>query len=421
MRLVRAYGAFALLLLPIDLPERMAELRAVPVVAPVAAPAPTHMTFRGQVSRNTTLARLLDDVVTPPVVHELVETARPAYDLKRLSTGRPYGVVMRPDGQLEAFSYGIDDLRTLQVRRVLGALTAEVVERQYDTRVETPTGVVRSSLFNAIEDAGEQDQLALDLAEIFAWDVDFNTEVQKGDSFKVSVEKLSLDGRFVRYGRILAAEFKNGSRTLQAVRFEATRGPGYYAPDGKPLRKAFLRSPLKFTRISSGYTTARFHPILQRTTAHFGIDYAAPAGTPVNASADGVVTLAGFSEGLGNTVKLRHANGFETQYGHLSKILARPGQRVTQGTPIGLVGSTGLSTGPHLHYIMFRNGGYANPMRVQLPPAEPIPDDEREAFESVRAAAMRVLTQEPAALGLAAPGNAGLAAASTTPSAVRRQ
>lgn len=398
MRLLRASGALALLLLPIDLPERMAQ-------AFQAAPSPNRA-LRGQVAKKATLGGILDDVLSPPRIHELVETARPVYDLRRLDAGRPYRVSIRPDGQLEGFSYGIDDLKTLRVLRRQGRLEAEIVERRYDVNIEHVTGTVRSSLFGAIEDAGEQDQLALDLADIFAWDVDFNTEVQPGDSFTVGVEKLRLDGRFVRYGRILAAEFRNGPRTLQALRYEAQSGPGYYAPNGTPLRKAFLRSPLKFTRISSGFTGARFHPILGRTTAHYGIDYAAPLGTPVNASADGVVTLAGFDQGLGNTVKLRHPNGFETQYGHLSKLLARQGQRVTQGTPIGLVGSTGLSTGPHLHYIMFRNGAYANPLRVQLPPAEPIPDEARADFERVRTVAMRLLNAGPGAFRAASSASA---------------
>jgi murein DD-endopeptidase MepM/ murein hydrolase activator NlpD len=396
--LLRASGALALLLLPIDLPERMAQ-------AFQAAPSPNRA-LRGQVAKKATLGGILDDVLSPPRIHELVETARPVYDLRRLDAGRPYRVSIRPDGQLEGFSYGIDDLKTLRVLRRQGRLEAEIVERRYDVNIEHVTGTVRSSLFGAIEDAGEQDQLALDLADIFAWDVDFNTEVQPGDSFTVGVEKLRLDGRFVRYGRILAAEFRNGPRTLQALRYEAQSGPGYYAPNGTPLRKAFLRSPLKFTRISSGFTGARFHPILGRTTAHYGIDYAAPLGTPVNASADGVVTLAGFDQGLGNTVKLRHPNGFETQYGHLSKLLARQGQRVTQGTPIGLVGSTGLSTGPHLHYIMFRNGAYANPLRVQLPPAEPIPDEARADFERVRTVAMRLLNAGPGAFRAASSASA---------------
>jgi murein DD-endopeptidase MepM/ murein hydrolase activator NlpD len=395
MRLLRASGAFALLLLPIDLPERMAQ-------AFQRSPERPNRTVRGQVSKNATLGGILDNVISRPRIHDLVETARPVYDLKRLTAGRPYGVSVRADGQLDGFSYGIDDLKTLRVLRKDGQLQAEIVERHYDVKIETASGTVRTSLFGAIEDAGEQDQLALDLADIFAWDVDFNTEVQRGDSFRVSVEKLTLDGKFVRYGRILAAEFQNGARKLQALRYEARNGPGYYAPSGAPLRKAFLRSPLKFTRISSGFTGARYHPILGRTTAHYGIDYAAPHGTPVNASADGVVTLAGNSGGLGNTVKLRHPNGFETQYGHLSKLLVRPGQRVMQGAAIGLVGSTGLSTGPHLHYIMFRNGAYANPLKVQLPPAEPIPEEEREDFERVRMVAMRLLSTSPAPMAAAA-------------------
>src|SRR5262249_48850390 len=160
--------------------------------------------------------------------------------------------------------------------------------REYDVKVESVSGSIRSSLFAAIDAMGEQDQLALDLADIFAWDVDFNTEVQRGDSFRVSVEKLSLDGRVLRYGRILAAEFVRGTRTLQAVRFESNGEPGSYAPDGSPLRKQFLRSPLRFSRVSSGYSAARFHPILNVYTAHPGIDFAAPEGTPVNASADGI-------------------------------------------------------------------------------------------------------------------------------------
>lgn len=411
MRVFPASGALVLLLLPIDFPERMSEVQA--------APAPPQKTIRGLVSRNATLGGLLDDVLTPARIHDLVTAARPVYDLARLLTGRPYGVAVREDGLLTGFSYGIDELHTLRVRRIGEQLQADIVARRYDVRAASVAGVIRSSLFGAIEDAREQDQLALDLADIFAWDVDFNTELQRGDSFRVSVEKLWLDGRFVKYGRILAAELKNGSRTLQAVRFEGARGAGYYAPDGASLRKAFLRSPLRFTRISSGYTGARFHPILQKTTSHLGIDYAAPLGTPVSASADGVVALAGFGDGMGNTVRLRHANGFVTQYGHLSRILVRIGQRVAQGTPIGLVGATGLATGPHLHYAMFRNGGYANPLRVQLPPAEPIPDEEREAFLTARSAALRLLAQAAPRLALAE----GLRSAPATggPSAVRRQ
>lgn len=373
--------------MPTHLPEHTGEVQAA-----TAAPEPLTI-LRGTVERNATLGGLLSRVVSPSRVHDLVEAARPVYNLARISSGRPFGLAVGPDGLVSFFSYGIDELRTLRVRRIGDELRADILTRQYAVHVAGASGIVRSSLFGAIMDAGEEDQLALDIADIFAWDVDFNTEVQKGDSFRVSVEKLSLDGRFVKYGRILAAEFVRGERRLQAVRFEGARGLGYYAPDGTPLRKAFLRSPLRFTRISSGYSLARLHPILQRRTAHLGIDYAAPYGTPVNASSDGVVSQAGVYSGFGNCVKLRHANGFETLYGHLSRILVRPGQRVVQGSPVGLVGSTGLATGPHLHYAMFRNGSYTNPFTVQLPPAEPIPDEERAGFDAVRDAALRLLAQ----------------------------
>jgi murein DD-endopeptidase MepM/ murein hydrolase activator NlpD len=224
----------------------------------------------------------------------------------------------------------------------------------------------------------------LDLADIFAWDLDFHTEIQKGDSFGVAVEKMYLDGRFIRYGRILAAEFVRGPRHLHAVWFDEGGAPGYYASDGTSLRKAFLRSPLKYTRISSGFSFARLHPILGTVTPHLGIDYAAPAGTPVVASADGIVTLAGWYGGFGQAVRLRHPTGYETLYGHLSRIGVRPGQRVSQGTVVGSVGSTGLATGPHLDYRISRNGVFLNPLTVKLPPAEPIPPTEEHAFEIVR-------------------------------------
>jgi murein DD-endopeptidase MepM/ murein hydrolase activator NlpD len=257
--------------------------------------------------------------------------------------------------------------------------------------------VIDSSLFEAVTASGERDQLALDLADIFAWDIDFNTEIQRGDSFRVAVEKLYLDDSFSRYGTILSAEFMRGERVLRALRFQGENGPGYYAPDGTPLRKAFLRSPLRFSRISSRFSRARMHPILKTVRPHLGVDYAAPTGTPVNAAADGVVTLAGWHGGYGRAVRIRHANGFETLYGHLSRIAVRQGQRVAQGTPIGAVGSTGLASGPHLDYRMTRNGEFVNPLTLQSPPAEPITPAERPAFEQERARLIPLLDEaEPA-------------------------
>ena len=389
-----ALGAFALLLLPpavlpnrVDtLPFPAPDFAAPPALVSTvnaAVPEPLRV-LKGKIGRNTTLAAILDDVMSPSGVHALVEASRPVYDLARISVGHPFGVSFGPDGLLAAFTYGIDELRTLHVRRRGERYEAEVVTRDYEVRPAVAQGVITSSLFGAVSAAGEEDQLALDLAEIFAWDVDFNTELQKGDTFRVAVDKMYLDGRFVRYGRIHSAELVRGPRVVRAMWFDSRNGAGYYSPEGNPLRKAFLRSPLKFSRISSGFTHARFHPILKTMRPHLGVDYAAPVGTPVRASGNGVVTLAGWSGGYGKTVKIRHPNGYETLYGHLSRIGVKKGDRVEQTQVIGAVGTTGRSTGPHLDYRMIKNGEYVNPLKLKSPPAEPILPAERAAFDATR-------------------------------------
>jgi murein DD-endopeptidase MepM/ murein hydrolase activator NlpD len=383
-----AFGAVALLLLPTQLPKGMEQrveegARTVQKVAEAAVPEELKV-LSGTVSRNSTLGAMLRDTLSPEGVHRIVEAARPVYDLARISVGHPFGVTFGPDGLLAAFTYGIDELRVLKVTRKGEDFQAEVVTREHETRPVTVDGNITSSLFAAVAAAGEEDQLAIDLAEIFAWDVDFNTELQKGDSFRVAVEKTFVGDTFARYGRILSAQLIRGDRVIRAIYFESPTARGYYTPDGTPLRKAFLRSPLKFTRISSGFTKARFHPILHRMRAHLGVDFAAPTGTPVRASGDGVVTQAGWSGGFGKVLKIRHPNGYQTLYGHLSRMDVKPGKRVQQGDIIGAVGSTGLSTGPHLDYRMAKDGVFVNPLAIKFPTAEPIPRAERAAFEGVR-------------------------------------
>jgi murein DD-endopeptidase MepM/ murein hydrolase activator NlpD len=365
-----------------------------------APPSEPLTIYHGSFGRNDSLATALADQLSPAGIHHLAEAARPVYDLARVSVGQPFALALGPDGLVRAFTYGIDELRMLRVIRRGEELEAELLSRTYDTRIAVVEGDIESSLFETIAAIGEHDQLAFELAEIFAWDIDFNTEIRVGDAFRVAVEKQSLDGRFVRYGRILAAVFARGERTLYAVRYEGSHGQGYYAPDGTPLRKAFLRSPLRFTRISSRFSYRRLHPILKVRRPHLGVDYAAPTGTPVNASADGVVTLAGRWGGLGRAIRLRHANGYETIYGHLSRIYVRRGQRVAQGDRIGAVGSTGLSTGPHLDYRMKLNGRYVDPLKVQLPPAEPLPEAEYAAFDVARTRNLALLQSTPKALAL---------------------
>jgi len=390
-----AGGAVVLLLLPTQLPTAMEQAAfggtAFAGSTIALLPPPPLKTLSGTIGRNTNLGAVLGSTLKPAVIHRLVQTARPLHDLARVSVGHPFSLVVGHDGFLSNFSYAIDELRTLRVSRKGEDLQAEVLTRSYDQRTELVEGTISSSLFGAVNDAGEEDQLALDLAEIFAWDIDFHTELQKGDSFKVAVEKMYLDGRLSRYGRILSAEFVRGERTLRAVRFEGRESSGYYAPDGRPLRKAFLRSPLKFSRISSGFTHSRFHPILKSFRPHLGVDYAAPVGTPVMASGDGVVVLAGWDGGYGKTVKIRHPNGYQTLYGHLSRINVRSGQRVSQEQFIGAVGMTGLATGPHLDYRMIKNGVFLNPLKIESPPAEPVPQAERAAFEATRAQELALL------------------------------
>jgi murein DD-endopeptidase MepM/ murein hydrolase activator NlpD len=390
-----ALGATALLLLPpAVLPNRVERLPYTPPASAengfatastvTAAAVPELRVLSGRIGRNATLAALLNDAISPRGVHTLVEAARPVYDLARISVGHPFGVTFGPDGLLAAFTYGIDELRTLRVTRRGETYQAEVLTREYEVRRAVAHGVITSSLFGAVAAAGEEDQLALDLAEIFAWDVDFNTELRKGDTFRVAVEKMYLDGSFVRYGRVLSAELVRGDRVVRALWFDSRNGAGYYDPEGTPLRKAFLRSPLKFSRISSGFTHSRFHPILKKSRPHLGVDYAAPTGTPVRASGGGVVTLAGWSGGYGKTVKIRHPNGYQTLYGHLSRIGVKKGQRVEQADVIGAVGTTGMSTGPHLDYRMIKDGVYVNPLKLKSPRAEPILASERAAFEAER-------------------------------------
>jgi murein DD-endopeptidase MepM/ murein hydrolase activator NlpD len=347
--------------------------------------------FKGTIGRRATLASSLQEFVPPGTVHALVEAARPVHDLARVSVGHPFGLTLEANGLLKAFDYGIDELRTLRVVRDGETYKADLLTRDYETKIQTFGGTIESSLFNAIEEAGAEDQLALDMADVFSWDVDFNTEVQRGDSFRVAVETMSLDGHFVRYGKVLAAEFVRGERRHQAVRFEGEHSTGYYRPDGTPLRKAFLRSPLKFSRISSRFTHRRFHPVLGVFRPHLGVDYAAATGTPVHASGDGVVTVAGWLGGYGQTVKIRHPNGYETLYGHLSRVLVRRGQRVAQGAPIGRVGSTGVATGPHLDYRMQRSGAFVDPLKIVSPPAEPVRTAERPLFEKVAGQALALL------------------------------
>jgi len=249
------------------------------------------------------------------------------------------------------------------------------------------SGRVDDSLFNAVEDAGESAELALRLAQIFGYDLDFCTDPRQGDSFRILLEeKKYMSGETAGYGKIFVAEYENAGRKYQALLFHDPVGrPGYYAADGKSLQKAFLRSPLKFgAPVTSHFSRSRFHPILKTYRPHMGTDYGAPVGTPVQTIGSGRVIFAGRKGGEGNIVQIAHFNGYETMYLHLSRMFVHTGERVEIGKTIGLVGSTGLATGPHLDFRILQRGQYKNFERLGLPPSDPVSKKNWPDFAAVR-------------------------------------
>ena len=302
--------------------------------------------------------------------------------LDRLRPGESLHFMHR-DGSLVGLERRLDEEQTLKVVRDESGLKADVLHNPLESRPRTLRAVINSSLFEAVEAAGGHDQTAVALADIFGWDIDFVLDVQPGDSFVVSYQELYQDGVYVKDGPIQAALFTNSGKQYRAVRYvDPDGGAHYYTPDGRSMHKAFLRAPLEFTRISSGFNLARKHPILNTIRAHKGIDYAAPIGTPVRAAGDGRIAYVGPKGGYGNLVEIDHSRGITTVYGHLSRFAKglRAGQHVTQGSVIAFVGMTGLATGPHLHYEYRVNGVFKNPQTVSLPDAGPIEARWREDF-----------------------------------------
>ena len=302
--------------------------------------------------------------------------------LDRLRPGESLHFMHR-DGSLVGLERRLDEEQTLKVVRDESGLKADVLHNPLESRPRTLHAVINSSLFEAVEAAGGHDQTAVALADIFGWDIDFVLDVQPGDSFVVSYQELYQDGVYVKDGPIQAALFTNSGKQYRAVRYvDPDGGAHYYTPDGRSMHKAFLRAPLEFTRISSGFNLARRHPILNTIRAHKGIDYAAPIGTPVRAAGDGRIAYVGPKGGYGNLVEIDHSRGITTVYGHLSRFAKglRAGQHVTQGSVIAFVGMTGLATGPHLHYEYRVNGVFKNPQTVSLPDAGPIEARWREDF-----------------------------------------
>ncbi|HSD53933.1 MAG TPA: peptidoglycan DD-metalloendopeptidase family protein [Burkholderiales bacterium] len=360
-------------------------------VASASAPSYVH---EERFERGDTFARLLARLgVDSAVAVQLVKQHGKSKPFRSLRPGMTV--------QAETTDFGA----LLALRFISGRDTILGFEREGDgfrvldeparlaRRVVLKSGEIRSSLFAAADEVDMPDAITMQIADIFSGDVDFQRDLRKGDRFAVVYEAFHHNGRLLKEGRVLAAEFVNNKKALRAVWFddvEQGRG-GYYAPDGKNLRKAFLRSPLEFSRVTSGFAM-RFHPILQQWRAHNGVDYGAPTGTRVRATADGVVDFAGQQGGYGKVVILRHHGGITTAYAHLSSFAGdmRRGARMAQGDTIGFVGATGWATGPHLHYEFRVNNQHRNPLTVAMPAAEPVPAERMAAFT---AAARRLTGQ----------------------------
>lgn len=289
------------------------------------------------------------------------------------------------DGAVRELSRQVSETETLHVVRDDAGFAAQVTENPVQTRIRTASATIDSSLFQAAESAQISETVALKLARVFAWDIDFVLDIRQGDRFTAVYQQIYRDGKYLRDGDVLAAEFVNNGKVYRAVRYVSDSGAvGYYTPDGKPMHKAFLRAPVEFTRVSSVFNPHRLHPILNLIRGHMGTDYAAPIGTPVHAAGDGRISFEGVRGGYGNAVVLSHSNDISTLYGHLSRFARgiHVGSPVRQGEVIGYVGMTGLATGPHLHYEYLMNGVHKDPQTVKLPGADPLPADVLGKFRT---------------------------------------
>ena len=348
-----------------------------------------------RIQRGDTISTILVRLgVDDPEATKYLLQARGVRSLYQLIPGRTVRAVTTNRGGLEQLTYlNTNGKRLLVERTAEGFVVTEKVP-DLEARIIHSSGEISTSLFGATDAAGLPENVAIQLADIFSSDIDFNRDLRSGDRFAVVYEANYAHAEFVGVGRVVTAEFTNRGKTYRAVYFEDQNGRGgYYAPDGNNVRKAFLRSPLVFTRITSRYSNSRFHPILRKWVAHRGIDYGARTGTRIRATADGRVKYAGRKGGYGILVSIRHANGYATRYAHLSRIAknVRAGKRVTQGQVIGYVGQTGRANGPHLHYEFLANGVHRNPATLALPPGPPITPDLRDEFQTVAAVLLKRL------------------------------
>ena len=364
------------------------ESQAAAAAAPAELPPPLEF-VKGIFERNETLSTTLTaHDVSHSVAYQVAQVVQPVFDVRNFKPGHAFQIIKEADGSLRAFDYTIDDERILRVEREGDEFRARVDELEFEVRPGTVLATITSSLWAALDGAPKRDWLVMELEQIYQYDIDFFKEIRPGDSINLIIDEKYYRGRFVKYGPVRAAEFVNQGRRYQAYLFR----DGYYDEKGMGVERSLLRAPLLYSRVSSGFSYRRLHPIYRTVRPHLGVDYAAPTGTPVQAVGNGTVTFAGTNGGFGRMVTVRHPNSMTTSYAHLSRISVNRGQKVKRGDTVGLVGMTGTATGPHLDYRMTVNGRPVNPVTVKADPPKPIDSRYKEEY-------LRFITDLQAGLG----------------------
>jgi murein DD-endopeptidase MepM/ murein hydrolase activator NlpD len=369
------------------------ELETLEAAGSPLEPSPPEPAFAGTIARNTSFYDLMTGCgVAPQEIRTIADISKSVYDFRRVYPGQSYEFYADSSGSLEAFKLMIDDESYVEVTKGDGDFTAERKNYQYEVSFKSASGLIEQSLYTTILGQGLPVELGVMLSDIFAWDIDFFTDVRKNDYFRVIYEEKRRPaedgaGEIVKIGAVVAAEFNTRGVSHYAFLFDnGAVGRDYFDGEGKSLRKQLLRAPLTYTRISSSFSKRRLHPILHHYAPHYGIDYAAPAGTPVMSTGDGTVMAACFHHANGNYVKIRHNSTYITYYLHFSRFARgiKAGARVKQGQVIGYVGSTGYATGPHVDYRIMKNGRFVNPRTIKLPPANPVSQNDMARFMGVR-------------------------------------
>jgi len=343
---------------------------------------------RGIVRKNQSLSEILSFYdIGSKIIHQIANISRPVFDVRKMRVGNPYTILFSKDTVPEMLYFIYEEDAVSYITYGLeDRITVKKGEKPLIREVKTTSGIIETSLWNAMVEHGGDPNLASELSEVYAWTIDF-FGIQKGDYYKVVYEDLKVEGKSIGVGKVLAACFNHMGSDIYAFRFNSNGETGYYDEKSQNLQRAFLKAPLRFKRISSKFSYSRMHPVLKIRRPHLGVDYAADYGTPVQTIGDGTVIEKGWNKrGGGNYIKIKHNSAYSTLYMHLAGFAKgiKTGSRVRQGEVIGYVGSTGLSTGPHLDFRFFKNGQAVDPLKVESPPSEPVGKEYLAAFNHLK-------------------------------------